>query len=245
MKFENVSHKFGDWAPYFKDFIESEEFDSIFARLKWESGRGRIICPASADTFRVFTETSYNDVRAIFILQDPYPWRVYKGGENVFIADGLAMSCANTGICQPSLRQFYDGMEKELCKGMNLDFVYEPDLTYLAKQGVMLMNISLSVEKDKPGSHLSLWTSFIKYFFEEIINTYHRGLPIVFFGQIAGKLEPLVVPFLHWTRIITHPAAAAHKGTKWDSKGLFGWVNTILEQNNGPEFKINWFKTLQ
>ena len=245
MKFENVAWKFGTWANYFKSFIESEEFDNIFARLKWESNRGRIICPASDDTFRVFLETPYSDVRVIFVLQDPYPWRVYKGGESVYVADGLAMSCANTGICQPSLRQFYDGMEKELCGGMDLDFVQEPDLTYLAKQGVMLMNCSLTVEKDKPGSHLSLWASFIKYFFEEIINQYQRGLPIVFFGQGAGKIEPLVVPFVHWTKVITHPAAAAHKGTKWESKGLFTWINTILEQNNGPEFKINWFKTLQ
>lgn len=245
MDIKNVRHKFGTWADYFKPFIESEAFDKIFARLKWESGRGRIICPASEDTFRVFTETSYDDVRAIFILQDPYPWRVYRMGEMINIADGLAMSCANTGICQPSLRQFYDGMEKELCGGMDLDFVQEPNLQYLADQGVMLMNCALTVEKDKPGSHLSLWLPFIKYFFEEIINQYHRGLPIVFFGQGAGKIEPVVAPFLHWTRIITHPAAAAHKGTKWDSKGLFTWINTILEQNNGPEFKINWFKTLK
>lgn len=245
MKIENVRHKFGSWADYFKKFIESEDFDNIFARLKWESGRGRIICPASADTFRVFTATPPEEVRCIFILQDPYPWKINKGAESMFIADGLAMSCANTGIPQPSLRYFYEGMERELCKGMNLDMKYEPDLTYLANQGVMMMNCALTVEKDKPGSHLDLWKPFITYFLSEVINSYFRGLPIIFMGQGAAKYEPLVAPFLHWTKVVVHPAAAAHKGTKWDSQGIFGWVNTLLEQNNGPEFKIGWYKSIE
>lgn len=242
MKFENVKHKFGGWADYFKEFIGSEAFDDIFARLKWETGRGRIICPQSQDTFRVFTETDPKDLRCIFILQDPYPWVQWIKGDKKYVADGLAMSCSNTGICQPSLTQFYQGMEKELCGGMNLEMEYCPDLSYLAKQGVMLLNCSLTVEKDKPGSHLDLWRPFTRYFIEEILNNYFSGLPIAFFGQGAAKLEPLIAPFIHWTRVVIHPAAAAHKGTNWDSKGLFTWVNTLIEQNNGPEFKINWYK---
>lgn len=239
MEFNNVKHKFGSWADHFKPFIESEDFDDIFKRLKYDKGRGKVICPPSEDTFRVFTETDYKDVKAIFVLQDPYPWKKRIRGEDMFVADGLAMSCSNTGECQPSLLQFYDGMEKELCGGLNLDLVHEPDLSYLAHQGVMLINASLTVELNKPGSHLDVWRKFTIFFLDEIINRYERSLPIAFFGKGAARYNRYVIPFHHWTKEVVHPAAAAHKGDKWNTEGLFGWVDTLLE-NEGSN-KIKWF----
>ncbi len=87
MEYEKVADQFGEWAPKFRPFIESSEFDKIFAFLKGESREGKTICPMSADVFRTFRETPYNKLKAIFILQDPYPWA--KNGK--ILADGIPM----------------------------------------------------------------------------------------------------------------------------------------------------------
>lgn len=231
MNFDQVKDKFGTWADFFRPFIESEEFDAIFKKVSYDARRGKIICPASRDTFRCFRDTDYRGLRAVLLLQDPYPWVL----DDVMVADGLAMSCRNTGSLQPSLDLFYGAIEAEFGqKGRRV-----PDLGYLASQGVLLLNTALTVEKGKVGSHQELWKPFTKFFFEQL-NYYQRGLPIVFMGKVAQAFEPCVAPFTHWTKSVSHPAAAAHRGTSWDSEGMFGWINTILRQNNGEEFEINW-----
>src|ERR1041385_8451374 len=110
MDFNKVKDQLGDWGPKLRPFVESKDFDDIFNFLKERSRDGTVICPESKNLFRAFKETPYKDLRCIFLLQDPYPW--IKNGK--FIADGIAMSCANTGVCQPSLDLFYEGMEEDL-----------------------------------------------------------------------------------------------------------------------------------
>src|ERR1051326_6100307 len=110
MEYEKVAEQFGTWAPKFKPFIESKEFDAIFKHLKTQGKEGITICPDSKDVFRSFKETPYEKLRAVFLLQDPYPW--IKGGK--MVADGIPMSCSNTKVLQPSLELFYRGMEDDL-----------------------------------------------------------------------------------------------------------------------------------
>lgn len=238
MDFEFMREKLGSWAGYFKPFIESEKFDKIFDKLQADSSRGKIICPASRDTFRAFKECEYDNLKCILMGMSPY----HQVNNGIYTADGLMMSCSNTGKLQPSLDLFYDALEKELNGGLNLNMIKDPDLSYLAQQGVLLINSSLTAEKGKPESHKDLWVDFIKFLFEDIINLYQRGLPIVFLGKQAQRFSTLPVPFHHYVFEVSHPASAAYKDTKWDSEGVFTKINTILEQNNGPEFKIKWLK---
>lgn len=225
----------GDWAVKFRPFIESEKFDEIFAFLKQQSrkppeGEGKIICPAWQDTFRAFRECPYNKLRAIFILQDPYPW--IKDGK--FVADGMAMSCSNTNACQPSLDYFYDGMEDDLGE----DVPHMPDLSYLAQQGVLLLNTSLTVELNKPTSHKGLWDAFMDYMIQEVINFYNHGLIYVSFGKNAHITAKAIVPFLHWGFEVEHPAAAARAERKWEHQKIFSKINKILLDCNNEQ--INW-----
>src|SRR5436190_16013828 len=110
MEYSKIEAKLGDWGPKLKPFIESKEFDDIFKFLKEQSRDGKVICPESKDLFRSFEVTPYKDLRAIFLLQDPYPW--IKNGK--YVADGIPMSCSHTGVLQPSLELFYAGMEDDL-----------------------------------------------------------------------------------------------------------------------------------
>lgn len=229
MIYEKVADQFGEWGPKFRPFIESSEFDKIFAFLKAESREGKTICPASADVFRTFRETPYSKLKAVFILQDPYPW--IKNGK--MIADGIPMSCRNTGKCQPSLDLFYGGIEDDL----GITVPREPDLSYLSKQGVLLLNSSLTVELNKPTSHAGIWNPLTSFLIQEVINFYNTGLCFVSFGKNAQAMAKAVIPFIHWGFEVEHPAAAAHKERKWVHDNVFSKIDKVTKGNNNELIK--------
>lgn len=230
MNYEKVKDQLGDWAPKFKPFIESEKFDKIYAFLKKESSEGKTICPKHSDVFRAFRETPLSNLRCIFLLQDPYPWM--KNG--VFVADGIAMSCSNTGVCQPSLKLFYDGIADDL----RIKVPQHPDLSYLCKQGILFLNTSLTVEMGKPTSHSGVWDEFMGFMVEEVINFYTRGIIYVSFGENAHAMTKAIVPFLHWGFQVEHPAYAARQERDWKHDNIFTKINKIIKDCNNE--KINW-----
>lgn len=230
MEYSKVADQFGDWGPKFKSFIESSDFDEIFDFLKKESREGKVICPHYTQIFRAFKETPYKDLKCIFLGQDPYPW--IKNGK--YVADGIAMSCSNTGFCQPSLTLFYDGIADDLGKKV----VYYPDLAYLAAQGVLFINCSMTVELQKRDSHKGVWDKFINFLIQQVINFYNRGLVYVALGQNAQSMAKTVMPFLHWGFDVEHPAAASHRNRTWKHENVFTKINKIMKDCNNQQ--INW-----
>ena len=59
------------------------------------------------------------------------------------------MGCSKTGKLQPTLQQFYNGIDKELYEGKDLYHILDPDVSYLAKQGVLMLNAALTTEDRK------------------------------------------------------------------------------------------------
>lgn len=232
MLWEKFKEQFDEsWHSKMKPFIESEACNTIYKFLKFESKRGKKLAPLSEDVFRCFKKTSLDNLKVIFCGLSPY--HMFKNSEP--IADGLMMGCSKTNYLQPSLQQLYDEIERTYANGLNLRMIKNPDVSYLAEQGVLMFNASLTVEMNKAGSHLELWEPFMKYFFEEAMGG--TGIPVVFFGKEAAKLEKYVAPFT-WVFKVSHPASAAYKGVDWDSEGLFTKVNKVLNNMNG--YKINW-----
>ena len=225
--FENL---FGTWANRIKPFFDRKGFDPIYEYLKKQSARGKVICPSSSNVFKCFLETPYEELKAIIIGISPYH-SLYKGTP---VSDGLLMSCSVTGKLQPSLEKWYDALEKEY----NDEVVREPNLDYLAKQGLLMLNIGLTCEAMKPASHSALWEPFMKFLFEEVIVT--TGTPVVFLGKESLKVERYLSPFT-WIFKLSHPAAASYSGGQWDSEGMFLNVNRVLMDNNKQN--INWLAT--
>jgi len=226
--FKDLFHP--SWWEKIKPFIESEECDKIYKFLKEESGRGKKIAPLSSDTFRCFKETSLDDLKVIMVGMCPY--HSLKDGKPV--ADGLLMGCSNTGFPQPSLSQFYGAIEHELYKGLNLEYYKNPSVSYLAKQGVLMLNAALTTEIGIAGAHQTLWKPFMKHLFSHIAT---GGTPVILLGQEAAKIEEFIDTYT-WVIKISHPASASYQKTQWDSEGAFWQTNRILEDNNGD--KINW-----
>ena len=219
------------WHAKMQPFIESEACDNIYKYLKAESKRGKKIAPLSSAVYRCFRETTLDNLKVVMIGMCPYH-TFYNGNP---VADGLLMGCSVTGKLQPSLDKFYDGVEKELYDGLNLAFVKNPEVDYLAKQGVLMYNAALTTEMNKAGSHIELWEPFTKYVLEEIITP--TGVPVMFLGKDASKYEKYASPF-SWNFSLTHPASAAYKQSDWNTEGMFTKVNKVLKDNNN--YQIEW-----
>lgn len=229
--FKNMFHS--SWHDKMKPFIESNECDEIYAFLKKESKRGKEIAPLSSNVYRCFKETPLDEVKVVIMGMCPY--HTFKN--NLPVADGLLMGCSITEYVQPSLDQFYKALEKEFHDGLNLSYDATPDVSYLAHQGVLMLNAALTTEKNKAGSHIDIWEPFIKYLFEEVLND--LGVPFLFLGKDAGKYKKYTGIFSHCF-VVSHPASASYKNSEWDSEGVFSKIDTLIYENNA--FGINWLK---
>ena len=145
---------FGTWWTRIEPFWDKGGFEPIYEFLKYEGMRGKFIAPHPSNTFRCFQETSVENIKVVMIGLSPYHTFTY---DNIPVADGLLMSCSVTGKLQPSLEKYYDAVENQLYKGLNLHIIRNPDLTFLANDGVMLLNAALTTEKNKAGNHLHIW----------------------------------------------------------------------------------------
>jgi len=238
MEYEKIKESFGSWAPLFKKYIESDEFDNIFRVLK--SRKGKInTAPESSDLFRAFKTCDKDNLKVILCGIAPYHTFINKKP----VADGLMMSCSKTGKLQPSLWQVYEEWERTYSGSIDPDMWNNADLEYLSKQGVLLYNVALTVQENKACSDNYLWEGFNKYFWEEVIGKYFKGICIVFLGQQAHKSAAYINPMQHYYWCLSHPASASYNNSKWDSKGVFKEIDTIIEQNNGKDAVIKWYRT--
>jgi len=225
-KFQDQFHP--SWHRWMQPFIESKECDEIYKFLKFESQRGKRIAPLSQNVFRCFYETPYDEVKVVMVGMCPY----HSLRNEECVADGLLMSCSTTGVLQPSLQKFYEGIEKEIYNGICVTCDMNPDLSFLAKQGVLMYNAALTTEINKAGSHIDLWEPFTKYLFEEVLAT--TMAPVLFLGKDAAKYEKYVAPFT-WHFTLSHPASASYKQSEWDTEGAFTKINKLLKDTNDSE----------
>lgn len=226
-KFEPL---FGTWWKKIEPFFDSGGFDRIYEYLKFQGGRGKLIAPSSSLTYRCFIETPLDDMKCAMFGLSPY--HSMKG--KTIIADGLLMGCSTTNSLQPSLIKFYEAIEREMYGGQY--YVKNPDVKYLANQGVLMCNAALTTEIRKAGNHIEIWEPFMKYLFEEVINI--TAVPVVFLGEKAAKLEKYINP-LYGTHIfkVSHPASAAYNEGDWSTEGVFKQVNKIIKYRHGEEIK--------
>ena len=223
MKWESFKDKIHEsWHDKLRPFIESEDCDKIYERLKFDSKRGKTIAPLSPNVWRCFKETPLDELKVVLMGLCPYH-NLYNGSP---VADGLLMGCSVTGKLQPTLDQFYYGIETELYNGLNLDWWRNPNVEYLAHQGVLMLN---AAEINKAGSHLDVWEPFIKYLYENVIN--ETNVPTVYFGKEAAKYKKYCAPFT-WQFIVSHPASASYRGMDWDTEETFGKLNKIIWENH-------------
>jgi len=223
----SFSPKMGNWWPKIEPFFQTLE--PIYKKLQEDASFKKIICPSAKDTYKAFELTDYNNLKCVVVGMCPYH-SLTKSNE--IIADGIALSCSKTKELQPSLENWYIALEEEF----DQDSDREPDLSYLCKEGVLMLNLALTTEHQKAGSHLSLWKPFMEKLFTEVISI--TGVPVLFLGKEAAYGKRWLAP-MQWSFEISHPASAAYSRAKWSSEGVFKKIKTIVKNNNGVD--LNWF----
>lgn len=239
MQYEKVADKMGTWGPVLRKFIESPEFDQIFATLKSCTQNGKEIYPLSPDLFRSLASCDRQLMKAIVITGGPYTNKLH----DTVVASGIPFDSSRVKYEQSALYTFWQGYEKDY--GFDPDNDLSRDLSYLLQEEhVLLIGSSLTVEAQKAESHAALYEPFWKYMIEEVINTLYRGLPIVLVGASAAKLEKYITPMLHHVLKVEDPVVAVQYNRPWKSDGMFSWVNRILAANNttGYQNEIQWVR---
>jgi uracil-DNA glycosylase len=134
---------------------------AAWLKQKRESGV-KIIYPDSEDVFRAFRLCPFDKVKVVILGQEPY----YQGN-----ADGLSFSYKNglrMGVGKQALDVIFDEIEQDCYDGLAINRDYQ--LEYLAKQGVLLLNVVLTVFKGLVGSHKGMgWENFNTYVIMKLI----------------------------------------------------------------------------
>ncbi len=130
-----------DWYKVLVPVLESREGQALARFLAGEAATGKAIYPPAELRFRALELTPLHEVKTVILGQDPY----HGPGQ----AMGLAFSVPGGVKLPPSLKNIY----RELESDCGIAPSASGDLTRWARQGVLLLNTSLSVESGKAGSH--------------------------------------------------------------------------------------------
>ena len=181
------------WDKVLDHEYHEEYFKKIVAYIN-QAYKEREIFPPKYRILRALSLTDYDDVRVVILGQDPY----HGVGE----ANGLAFAVSDGVKLPPSLRNIY----KELYNDLGIEPASVGNLECWAKDGVLLLNAVLTVEKDKPASHKFLgWENFT----DAIIRSLNdKDTPVVFilWGNFARSKKSLITNPKHYVIESTHPS---------------------------------------
>ncbi len=188
-----------DWSKMLTNRFSIDYKKELFSWLEVEYAT-KTIFPPKEKIFNALNLVPVQNVKVVIIGQDPY----HTAGQ----ADGLAFSCHN-GTPQPSLRNIY----KEISDDLGLNMSANTDLTPWAKQGVMLLNTSLTVVEHLPASHSNkLWHTFTTEIVK-ILNELNQPIVFMLWGNHAKSFLPLLNNPNHLILTSAHPSPfSAHNG---------------------------------
>jgi len=215
---ETINHT--EWYSTLNHFITKSEFKEILEKLVFEVEEGKRFVPKIKNTLNAFKFCDLKDLKVVIIGQDPYPW-LYKNHPDGTVADGLAFSCGNSMKIQPSLEYIYNAMGKEP-EDRN------PDLKYLAEQGVLLLNSALTVEVNKPGTHYTIWKPFINIVIDTI-NYNKSDIVYILLGKVAQQYED-IIDDNNLILKASHPASAGYNKGVWNCEDVFNRANNYLQE---------------
>lgn len=211
------------------DIVLAEEFKKdYFKKIAVNTNilyKQKIMYPPKNRILRALSLTDYDDVKVVILGQDPY----HGEGE----ANGLAFA-VNDGIkLPPSLKNIY----KELYDDLGIEPSYKGNLECWAKEGVLLLNAILTVEKDKPASCRDMgWEEFTDSIIKKVNE---KDSPVVFilWGNFARSKKRLITNPKHLVIESTHPSPFSANNGFFGSRP-FSRTNQFLKDNNIKE--IDW-----
>lgn len=202
-----------------QSFLEAEKEKSYFPKLMQKvdtAYQETTVYPPREEMFSCFLHCPYDSVKVVILGQDPY----HGKGQ----AHGMAFSVKPDQKVPPSLKNIYKELESDLG-------IAPPNHGYLlswAKQGVLLMNTSWSVEEGKAGSHKSYgWKTFTTNVLA-LLNDYPQPLVFILWGNHAIDAAKGITNPKHHLLKGVHPSPLSAKGGFFGSKP-FSEANRLLK----------------
>ena len=211
------------WTEILAPIKNTEYFTTLWEKVKEEYQTTKCF-PPKDQIFRAIELTPFEEVKVVIIGQDPY--------HNDNQANGLCFSVSDKVKAPPSLKNIFKELEDDL--GIKKT---SNELEMWAKQGVLLLNATLTVRAHEANSHKDLgWEQFTEFIIKEISDK-KENVVFVLWGAFAQKKAGLIDASKHFVIQSAHPSPfSVHKG--FFGSRPFSKINQFLEEK-GKE-PINW-----
>lgn len=220
------THLNSSWQTILASEIQKPYFKDLMLAVANEYNVNSCFPPKEL-LFSAFDYCSFDDLKVVIIGQDPY----HGEGE----ANGLCFSVNENMKIPPSLRNIFRELNSDL------DSLFLPtsgNLERWAKQGILLLNATLSVQKDKPNSHKHLnWGKFTDAVIHEISDK-KSNVVFLLWGNFAHKKGLKIDRTKHLVLESGHPSPMSANQGKWFGNKHFSKTNDYLKSNGIQE--INW-----
>lgn len=213
-----------DWDQKLKIIWDSPGFKKFYSKIMEEYEK-KVIFPPKDYIFNALKLTSYENVKVVIVGQDPY----HGEGE----AHGLSFSVQKGVKIPPSLQNIY----KELYDDLGIPPKDNGDLTGWAKEGVLLLNAVLTVEKDKAASHRNLgWEPLTDYIIK-LLNKKETPVVFILWGNFAKEKAKFITNPKHFIITSPHPSPFSAYSGFFGSKPFSKANNYLTQKNVKP---IDW-----
>ncbi len=211
------------WKIFFDQEKNKSYFNELLIEVKKEY-KNTSCHPERKDIFRIFREISLDKIKVVILGQDPY----HQPG----VADGIAFSTQKPNYIPRTLENIFSELSKDLkCAAPN-----KGSLLPWVKQGVFLINTTLTVKTGTPLSHFEIWKRFVNNLIK-FLKSHSDNFIWVFWGKKA-QLVKNEFKFPDEKSIVgSHPSPYSAKYGFFKSRP-FSKINKLLEKN-GQE-PINW-----
>ena len=185
------------WKEALHDEFSKPYFAELAGFLHREKAAGKVIYPPGPAIFRAFELTPADKVKVVILGQDPY----HGAGQ----AMGLSFSVPDNIQAPPSLKNIFKEIEDDL--GIRMSG--KPNLEKWARQGVLLLNASLTVQAGMPNSHSKIgWTEFTDAVISWL-SVHRSGIVFLLWGNYARAKKSLIDTSRHFVLEAAHPSPLA------------------------------------
>ena len=213
------------WKNLLQPEFEKSYFKQLTQFVKQEYATNTCY-PKGGKIFEAFNLCDFNNVKVVIIGQDPYH------GEGQ--AHGLCFS-VNDGIAHPpSLKNIFKEIETDL----NIPYPKSGDLEHWAKQGVLLLNATLTVRAGIAGSHQNKGWEIFTNTVLSLISEKKENVVFLLWGGFAKKIGKQINTEKHFVLTSGHPSPLSANRGYWFGNKHFSKTNNYLK-NKGVA-KISW-----
>ena len=190
------------WLEHLKEEFQKDYMLILKKKLLELKNKKITFYPQGDKIFNAFNLTPFDKVKIVILGQDPYH------GPNQ--AHGLCFSVPPSVKPPPSLVNIFKELESDTGKKRNY---HDGNLEHWAKQGVFLLNTTLTVEKSKPLSHQDYgWSEFTNQVIS-LINNELESIVFILWGSFAQSKKQLIDSNKHLILTAPHPSPlSAHRG---------------------------------